>query len=174
MMTTRRRKIHGFTIIELIVIIVTLGILVTIGTVSWGGLKTNSENKSRISELNQWKSTFELYKSRFAVYPSPALNGLYCMGVTPTGNCGVNGAILENAALNTEIARTGKLPKNTVSPIVASGTKYVGPYAVYTATTVSLIAVLKGGSGDCTSGTTYETTSPSSSGIAYCKFTLTR
>lgn len=165
-------KKAGFTLIELLVVIVTLGIIASIGIVGWGGLTTSSENRARITELNQWKSTFELYKSRFAVYPSPASDSTYCMGTSPTGNCGVNGTILENAALNSEIARTGKIPTNTVSAVQANGNKYQGPYAVYTPTTITLVAVLKGGSGECKSETTYDSASPS--GVAYCRFVLVR
>ena len=165
-------KKAGFTLIELLVVVVALGIIASIGIVGWGGLTTSSENRARITELNQWKSTFELYKSRFAVYPSPASDSTYCMGTSATGNCGVNGNILKNAALNSEIARTGKIPENTVGPVKIGSTKYQGPYAVYTPTTVTLVAVLKGGSGECKSGTTFDSASPS--GVAYCRFVLVR
>lgn len=168
-----RAKKSGFTIVELLVVIVTLGILAGIGTVGWGGLKTSSENKSRISELNQWKSTFDLYKSRFAVYPAPSVDGTYCIGDSfPADKCGVGSVFSENAPLNIDLARTGKLPTNTLGSVKIGSVEYLGPYAIFTPTTIALVGVLKGGSDACTSGTTYDSTSPS--GVAYCKFTLTR
>lgn len=165
-----KRKLTGFTIIELLVIISTLGILVAIGTVAWGGVKTSSDNKASITELRQWKSTFDLYESRFAVFPSPSTNGTYCLGDDfPGDRCGVSSNFSENSALNAEVLRTGALPKN--SRITVNGT-YLGPYATFTATQIILVAVLKGDSSSCPSDIPYDSASPS--GVAYCRFTLTR
>lgn len=174
-MTFRRHsKMTGFTLIELLVIISTIGILATIGVVSWNGVKTSSENKTRISELNQWKSTFDLYKTRFAVYPSPTTNGTYCIGEDfPSNKCGVktsgNYNYSSDSSLNAELKRTGTLPKNTRQAV---DEKYLGPFATFTATQISLTVPLKGDSSTCPSETTYDTASPS--GVAYCKITLTR
>lgn len=174
MKVQRPTQNRGFTIIEIIVIISTIGILASIAVVSWNGIKTSSENKTRVSELTQWKNTFELYKTRFAVYPSASANGTFCIGSDfPSGKCGINGNFSQNSGLNTELARTGTLPSNSHAAIsTSSTTSYVGPYAVYTTSQIVLTAILKGDSGTCPSDTTYDTASPS--GVAYCKITLTR
>ena len=161
----------GFTIIELLIVISILGILITIGTVGWSSLSNWSRNSARATELSQWKSTFDLYKTRFAIYPSPSADGTYCVGNDfPNDKCGISGSISEDTALNTELARVSKLPANN-HPLANS--TYLGPYAIYTPTTIRLVGVFQGsGSSTCPKNTTYDATSPS--GVAYCYYSFTR
>lgn len=161
----------AFTIVELLIIISVLGILVTIGLVGWGTVVTSSQNKTRATELSQWKSTYDLYKSRFAIYPSPSVNGTYCIGNDfPSDRCGYAGSFGEDSTLNASLERVSKLPTYTHPQVDG---RYLGPYAIYTSTTIRLVGVFKGdGSGTCPTGTTFDTTSPS--GVAYCYYQLSR
>lgn len=163
---------RGFTIVELVVIITTLGILITIGLVSWGALTTWSQNQQRGQELAQWKSTFSLYKTRFAVYPEPAgtLPFSACLGNDfPAGRCGSNGSISQNNDLMTQVAKVGRIPAISHIPVAET---YVGPYVTYSTTEITLIGIFKGGSGDCPDDTTFDS-SPASD-VVLCKIVLTR
>lgn len=167
-----RQNRGGFTVPELLVVIVVFGILVTIGVVGWNSLQIQSQNKVRETELSQWKDTLKLYKSRFAVYPIESNTAVsYCIGNDfPGDRCGADNAILENATLNTNITRVSKLPSNAHTVVKSSSSTYVGPYLSISGTGIyTLIGVFQGGVGDCPNGTTG--TSPAA-GVAYCSVTL--
>ncbi len=162
---------RGFTLIEILIVISVLGILITIGTFGWGSLSTWSQNKARATELSQWQSTYNLYKSRFSYYPAPTVNGTYCIGNDfPGDRCGDSGSYGESVQLNDQLVRISRLPTNP-HPLVDN--QYLGPFATYTTTTIRLTSVFKGsGSGTCPKDTTYDTASPS--GVAYCYYQFSR
>lgn len=64
-----KRTLHGFTMVEMILVIAVLGILVTITGIGWTAVSSNSRDQARAQDVKQWASTFDLYKSRFAIYP---------------------------------------------------------------------------------------------------------
>ncbi|MDB5176762.1 MAG: exported protein of unknown function [Candidatus Saccharibacteria bacterium] len=68
------RNPRGFTIVELVLIVVVLGILVTIGTVAWGAVIPSSRDRTREADIRAWSSTFDLYKARFTVWPAIPAN----------------------------------------------------------------------------------------------------
>lgn len=70
----------GFTIVELLVVIVVLGILTTIGIVSWRGVQDRAYNTERLNELKGWENIFTLYASQEHKYPSVPDYGGYCLG----------------------------------------------------------------------------------------------
>lgn len=167
-----RQNRDGFTVPELLIVIVVFGILSTIGVVGWSTLQIQSQNKVRETELSQWKDTFKLYKSRFAVYPIESSTAVsYCVGNDfPGDRCGANNTILENATLNTNIARVSRLPSNAHTAVVSGSTSYVGPYLSISSTgTYTLVGIFQGGTGECPDGTTG---SSPAAGVAYCSITL--
>lgn len=52
------KNVRGFTIVELLVVIVVFGILLTAGTIGWGTFIVSSQNQARETELKQWAKTF--------------------------------------------------------------------------------------------------------------------
>lgn len=194
-------KQRGFSIPEILTIITLIGVIVTIGIFTWSGTQIWSQNKARENELQQWASSFELYKSRFSYYPGmpdlAAANGTnvgyYCLGTfTTTANkCGEytsgtttrfraasgpsdpNGVIAET--IRTELAKVGNTPANAAPSI---DNLYIGPYVAFdkTATTITakFIGIFKATA--CPSGTTIEASPPmvgSISGIISCKISKT-
>lgn len=168
-----KRPQTGFTIVEILVIISTIAILVTIGIVGWGTLSTWSRNNTRGTELAQWKNTFDLYKSRYAVYPTgTSSTGTYCLNAAQP-KCGVNNSYSPDTTLNNALKHVTSLPTNNAGDTIKVGsTTYLGPYVTFiTGGSVKLTGVFQGsGSGTCPKDTTYDTSSPS--GIAYCTITL--
>jgi len=59
----------GFTIIELLVVMVVIGILVTITVVSYSGLQQRSRDSERASDITQIKIAIEKYHSDKSGYP---------------------------------------------------------------------------------------------------------
>lgn len=124
----------GFTIVEILVVLTTMGILLAIGFVSWGAYTGWSQDRARESDAKQWASTFDLYKSRFFVYPvmpsSAATPGVECLGAVgsfPTSSGAATGAskcgqfkssaantfATSTNALSTAVTKISALPKNS-------------------------------------------------------------
>lgn len=126
------RKSPGYTIVELITIIIVLGLLIAIGIVSWSSYIGWSEDRSRESSAQQWASVFDLYKSKYFAYPimptnssTPAVVCLGNVGSFPTATantggdrCGqfkTTGASTSATTSSTFIAeaqKVGAIPKN--------------------------------------------------------------
>ena len=76
----------GFTIVELLVVIVIIGILAAISVVSYRGLSTRANEAATVSGLATAKNQFELYYTEHNVYPT-GLDENNCptnASVTPT------------------------------------------------------------------------------------------
>lgn len=151
------RKIAGFTIVELIVVIMMIGIIATIGLVSYNGTLASARNTDRLNELKAWENAFTLYAQLKRSYPSVPNHGTYCLGTgfptstditphvpsghtftptSPDGYCGnlltSSGRYPVNAALNTQLlAITEKSPgsKSFKKSQFSAWKVAIGPYA---------------------------------------------
>lgn len=153
------RSTRGFTLVEILIVISVLGILMTIATFSWGAYINFTEDRARESDTRQWVSTFDLYKSRFFVYPimptSSASTGaaIACLGATgsfPTAAGASTGAnkcgqyksadaasfTTTSSALGTAIEKISAVPKNShqESGRTIINSTYVGPFVYITQT----------------------------------------
>jgi len=68
-MVNNRKFRSGFTLVELLVVIAILGILVTVGLVSFRTSQIRGRDAQRKSDLKQLASALELYYSDYGVYP---------------------------------------------------------------------------------------------------------
>lgn len=170
----------GFTIVELLIVIVVIGILAAITIVSYNGIQTRAQNTQRINELKTWQKIFEAYRAQEGQYPAMA-DGGYCLGVGFLQSGGVgkcrdyqstgSTTYLESDAssLMTEIRKVSSTPKP--SNIPANGT--LGPYAQYSSTSIVLNAWIKGGSTACPAGVT-QGWDDGTGNRTVCTITLTR
>lgn len=193
----------GFTIVEVIATILVLGTLVLIAMVGWSNMQAWSHNKTRENELQQWTSSFDTYKAKFAYYPGMPTGAdgtyYYCLGTftTTSSRCGeytsgtatkvraatgpdANGVIA--ASIRTELAKVGNVPANSALPI---NSLYVGPYVLFTKSTnggtgaititADIIGIFQGSS--CPTDTTSVASPPMAgtpaTGIVSCKTTRT-
>lgn len=157
-----KRRQHGFTIVELLVVVVVIAILASITVVAYNGIQTRANNASRLSEFNQWRKIYELYKIKNGSYPpapvavSEPLNGPangYCLGTGfPGGKCrdylANNGNTLSeanSAPLLESIKTVASIP--SANHVGVNGT--VGPYVYYGYEYLQMVLVLKGSPGDC-------------------------
>lgn len=175
-------KNKGFTIVELLIVIVVIGILAAIVIVAYNGVQTRAQNTQRINELSTWKRAFESYKAREGQYPAvPA--GSYCLGVGfLIGNGGqprcrdyqISGSTSypesDNTTLMSEFSKIIKIPKP--SNIPANGT--LGPYAEYTSTIILLYTWIKGGGSSCPTDVTAQGWDDGTGNRTACTITLTR
>ena len=181
MLTRWAAKPKGFTIVELLIVIVIIAILAAITIVAFNGVQKRANNNSALSELMQWRKTFDLYKSQEGNYPTLA-DGGYCLGTGfPIGFGGVsrcrdynnNTATSyiesDNAALLTELRKVATLPVGAKKPI--NGT--VGVYIQSSSTSIVITMVIQGSTTtECPSPTAYAYTD--GVGRLLCNVTLTR
>lgn len=70
-------KNHGFTIVELLIVIVVIGILAAIVVVAFNGIQESARLSRMQSDFNSIKKSVELYKAENGNWP-----------ICPTGNLG--------------------------------------------------------------------------------------
>jgi general secretion pathway protein G len=75
-MSTRRKNTHsgsgiGFTIVELLIVIVVIGILAAIVIVAYTGVQGRARDSQRLSDMKTIMKALEIYKLNNGVYPSP-------------------------------------------------------------------------------------------------------
>ena len=133
----------GFTIVELLIVIVVIAILAAISVVAFNGIQARAQNTSRLTELNAWSKIFALYKGTYGSYPRPDSTTFgqykygFCLGIgypgqtNPTtgagGKCHDNTAPV-NLALNTELKKVSSLPSGIRTPTKADA---LGVYVDY-------------------------------------------
>lgn len=97
----RKRNTQGFTIIELLVVIVVLAVLMSVTVAAYGGIQQRSKNAAILTQVNQWAKILSLYKVEKGSYP---LSSYSCVGndvndfaatdAMPLGRCQEIGGVL--------------------------------------------------------------------------------
>lgn len=112
MKTTSQRLSHGFTIIEILIVIVVLGILAAIVFTGYRGVKERAYNARVIEGARQYTDAIKSYRAIYRTYPKTQaeIDGQYialtCLGKGYPGNtCGkVTGTqVYVDTAFYTEI-----------------------------------------------------------------------
>lgn len=65
-----RQKNRGFTIVELLIVIVVIGILATITIVAYNGIQVRARDADRASDISTIKKKLEIYYASNGSYPS--------------------------------------------------------------------------------------------------------
>lgn len=85
----------GFTLIELLVVTAIVGLLSTVGTVSYTYVRTKGRDTKRIADIRTLRNAIETYYEFYSMYPNAPFGGLILgspnamaissVGVTPSG-----------------------------------------------------------------------------------------
>jgi prepilin-type N-terminal cleavage/methylation domain-containing protein len=170
-----RKSTSGFTIVELLIVVVVIGILAAIVIVSYNGVQKNARNADRLTQVKAWENLFQLYKAKYGTFPPVANKDSYCLGSGfPNGKCreywgsGANTYLeSDNTALMTELKKVGTLP--TVNPTPVNGW-IVGPYVNYWNTGMYLTEEFEGGPSNCPKGMDYNW--DDGNGVLICGMTI--
>ncbi len=71
-MTSLKRKQSGFTIIELLIVIIVIGILATLVITTFSGIQRNARNRAREADINAIQGQVEYYYGQNDEYPTLA------------------------------------------------------------------------------------------------------
>lgn len=128
------KRVSGFTIVELLIVIVVIGILAAITLVAYNGVQQRALNTARISEVDAWQKQFMLYYAATGGNPAVA-SGNYCLGTGfPNGACrnyketGSNTYYESNNATLMSLMQQengGSLPSGPREPV---NNAYIGPF----------------------------------------------
>lgn len=145
-------KQKGFTIVELLIVIVVIGILAAISIVAYNGIRTRANNTQTIDAVKQFVKAYNLYAADNGGYPqeSGCLGEGYpanvCLAQDGSGFCfGVGGATnpLINVALKPYM--NNKVPSVSQQKIPCGSTTYIGAYGAFTGIkTVAIFMMLSG------------------------------
>jgi len=133
-----RNALQGFTIVELLIVIVVIGILSAATITTYNGVQTSAHNIKIISGVDQFRQATELYKALEGHYPQTTREidnesiAMACLGTGyPGGFCGkVTGVdTYEDSAFNTELAKAATGSAISVTNLSVGPESFTG--AVY-------------------------------------------
>lgn len=125
----------GFTIVELLIVIVVIGILAAITIVAYNGFTTRAENTKTINSVTAYTKTLLLYGSDKGSYPTGY--GQPCLGQAPkcanttdgTAPCFGSGQTVVNSGFETALSSyASSLPAPSTQQISCGGKQYAGAW----------------------------------------------
>jgi prepilin-type N-terminal cleavage/methylation domain-containing protein len=101
-MVSLKRKQSGFTIVELLIVIVVIGILATLVIVTFTGIQQRARNTKRQTDINAIQSHVEAYYADNGMYPT--LANLNSAAFVSTNLKGLDPAAMQDPSWSTSIA----------------------------------------------------------------------
>lgn len=118
----------GFTIVELLIVIVVIAILAAISIVAYNGIQTRAENNKTISAVSQYTKSLRLFKEDSGSYPltAPSVFTYKCIGEVGTA-C----AMISGTYTSTECESLGGLSNLSTDPDVTILNNALKKFATY-------------------------------------------
>ncbi len=118
------KRHRGFTIVELLIVIVVIAILAALSVVAYTNIQTRAKNATKASAVQQAVKLIQLYKTGEGTYPRSTAGGEFCL---TTDNVCTNYAGVTNGAANTALMNELKefgTPSAQSGDTVVSGGRY--------------------------------------------------
>lgn len=110
-------KQTGFTVVELLIVIVVIGILATLTIISYSGIQQQANNTAIIDAASKAKRMVEAYVAKTGQFPYTTDASHAC--ITQETTCRRNGgAMTPVAAFDSAMATVGNLPRS--APLVST------------------------------------------------------
>lgn len=133
---------RGFTIVELLIVIVVIGVLAAITVVAFGTTQQRANNTQTIAAMKEYVKAFNLYAHDNGGYPQqtgclgegyPAPNN-WCLSQNGAGACfGMGSASSQTVNTALKPYMNNRVPSVSKQAIPCGGTTYMGAYASYDA-----------------------------------------
>ncbi|MFZ1242682.1 MAG: type II secretion system protein [Candidatus Saccharimonas sp.] len=126
----KSKKTSGFTIVELLIVIVVIAILAAISIVSYNNIQARAKNAARLTMAENTIKLLELYKATYGEYPKLEADRGYCVGTGyPKQRCRSDSYPYSelDITLSAELKKVGTIPTGNYNEISGES----GPY-VYT------------------------------------------
>jgi prepilin-type N-terminal cleavage/methylation domain-containing protein len=168
------QKQTGFTIVELLIVIVVIGILAAITIVAYNGVQARAKNTQIMSGMNAYVKAMAAYAADKGVYPIP--NGyIACFGAI--NNCNPSANATYTAQLATELSPYTNNASATLLSGAGSLVNYTANYAMPdggAAFTGLYIYFVQYGTSNCPApvGLRAMWSSPSGASDVVCRFAL--
>lgn len=129
-MSKGTKNLRGFTIVELLIVIVVIAILAAVTLVTYGGIQQRASNAAIIDAASKTLRFVSAYIAANGTYPAKSDS---C--ITVNSGCMANAtAILANSTFETNMATIGTLPRAIP---MTDGAKYGVVYSYYATRTLS-------------------------------------
>lgn len=169
-MSDTQSRQRGFTIVELLIVIVVIGILAAITIVAYNGIQQRARNIQTVSAAKDAMKLIVAYKAINGIYPSGAYSyaciGEYASDVCQYYNAGAE--VGEQTAFKNEIATVGTMPQPDTK-LFDIGTSRTSAGAFYRNAQKNLTYTLAGSNQSCSAGGNADT---SVSGVTTCTYTF--
>ena len=135
------QKQHGFTIVELLIVIVVIGILAAITIVAYNGIQQRARNTQTVNAITGWVKALKLYEADNGSMPGNSgclgtmygygpdgtdISGYQCRQDSPTYGININNTF--NTALTKYLPGTFPQPSLTATYLHNSSYWYKGAY----------------------------------------------
>jgi len=107
-----RKTAGGFTIVELLIVIVVIAILAAISIVAYNGIQQRGRDAQRKNDVATFQKALELYHADNGGYPTCDANTTYFAG-SPRGSCLTTDPDIINALSPKYITKVPTDPRNT-------------------------------------------------------------
>ena len=154
-MWAKQRNTSGFTIVELLIVIVVIAILAAITIVAYNGIQQRAKNAQVVSGVNAYVKAIESFKAVNNSYPS--LSG--CLGANyPSDQCWtINGVAnrVVNSSLDSQLSEFIPNKPTLATSLLEMGTGYTGlqraglVYVYNSSTNIELRYYLAGNNQSC-------------------------
>ena len=145
-----RKNTSGFTIVELLIVIVVIGILAAIVIVAYNGVQTRANNTKSMAAVNSWAKAIQLYRADKGTFPTSNS----CLGSTTTyngdGTCWDGTYWVVQAAFLTEMSPyISNKPEPDLTPVDGTYTQRRGAFYYVASATDHQIRVMLSGTNTC-------------------------
>lgn len=125
MLMLNSKRVKGFTIIELLIVVIVIAILAAVTLVTYAGIQQRANNTAIIDAASKSVRVIQAYITANGAYPSAT-----SLCITTTSGCATTGAYGGNTAFDNAMASIGTLPR----AIPMTGTDHMGIIYRYSAT----------------------------------------